>query len=147
VGHGPVRDHLLALKSDSSADNVFFFDNRPKREVLKMIHGADATVVPLKKLPLFEGAIPSKIFENLALQKPILLGVMGEAKEIFIDRAGAGWSYEPENAAELATLVRYLADNRKEGEEAGSRGFHLLDELFNPELISKDFFNLLKNLQ
>lgn len=147
VGHGPVRDLLLALKSETSAHNVYFYDNRPKKVVLKMIHDADATVVPLRKLALFEGAIPSKIFENLALQKPIFLGVSGEAKEIFIDNAGAGWYFEPENPVALAGLVRYLADHRKEGEEAGKRGYHLLDELFNPEKIGKEFFNILKNLQ
>ena len=62
-------------------------------------------IVPLKKLDLFLGAIPSKIFDALALSKPILLGVDGEAKSLFIDQGQAGIYFEPENEISLAKAL------------------------------------------
>lgn len=143
VGSGPVLDNLKSLQKKNGAKNVIFYENRPKQQVLQMINSCDASVIPLKKLELFKGAIPSKIFENLALKKPILLGVEGEAKEIFIDNARAGWFFEPENEYDLAEKIRYMVSNPQEAAEAGNRGFQLLEDQFNPEKITSEFHQLL----
>ena len=67
--------------------------------VLKEVNAA---VIPLRKLDLFLGAIPSKIFENLAMKIPVLLGVNGEAKELFVNQGKCAIYVEPENENELA---------------------------------------------
>lgn len=146
IGNGPVRDHLIAMKERMNLSNVTFWDNRPKPEVLRIIHACDASVVPLKKLDIFKGAIPSKIFENLALKKPLLLGVEGEAKEIFIDRGKAGWAFEPENDVDLAEKILYLKAHREEGTLVGERGFQLLVSQFNPDRIAEEFLRDLKGI-
>lgn len=140
VGSGPVRDQLISLQKETGAGNVYFFDNRPKTEVIGMVSACDVSVIPLKKLDLFKGAIPSKIFENLALKKPLLLGVEGEAKEIFIDRGKAGLFFEPENAADLSEKVLILASDRNLAGEAGENGYTLLREQFNPIIIAGEFY-------
>lgn len=147
IGNGPVRDQLIAMKEKMNLKNVTFWDNRPKPEVLTIISACDASVVPLKKLDLFKGAIPSKIFENLALKKPLLLGVEGEAKEIFIDRGKAGYFFEPENEADLAEKVRNLKAHPEEGRSAGERGYQLLVNQFNPDQIAEEFLAALKKIQ
>ena len=43
-----------------------------------------------------KNVIPSKIFENIAMFKPILLGVEGEAKNL-IESYKVGVCYTPEN--------------------------------------------------
>ena len=93
VGSGPVKNRLMKLTQELSLDRVFFFRALPRNELLMMIRHMDAAIIPLKKLELFKGAIPSKIFENLALKKPVLLGIEGEAKELFIDSAKAGLAF------------------------------------------------------
>ena len=90
----------------------------------------DAYIVPLRKLDLFKGAIPSKLFEPLALGKPILLGVEGEAKELFIDNAKGGLFYEPENANELTNVIITLYNNRQLANELGNNGKRLCKHSF-----------------
>ncbi len=51
--------------------------------MISILASVDATIIPLRKLDLFLGAIPSKIFENLAMKVPVLLGVDGEARDLF----------------------------------------------------------------
>ncbi len=142
VGSGPVRDELVIIKQELLLDNVRFYDNRPKREVIPFLRAADAAIVPLRKLDLFKGAIPSKIFENLALRKPILLGVEGEAKELIIDEGKAGWAFEPGNAGELAALIRFLLDHKELLGEAGNNGYDYLLRVFDLDRIAREFLDL-----
>jgi glycosyltransferase involved in cell wall biosynthesis len=106
----------------------------------------DACIVPLRKLDLFKGAIPSKLFEPLALGKPILLGVEGEAKELFIDQAKGGLFYEPENANALANAITTLYNNRQLGEELGTSGRNYVNTYFRRDKIAEAFRKQLQQI-
>jgi glycosyltransferase involved in cell wall biosynthesis len=101
-GSGPEKEKLQNLKSALKLTNVHFLEPVAKQEMPAVLKAIDVALVPLKKLPLFEGAIPSKVFEALAMEVPLLLGVDGEARKHFIDNAEAGWFFEPENETALA---------------------------------------------
>jgi glycosyltransferase involved in cell wall biosynthesis len=141
MGSGPEKEKLLRMKEAKALDNVLFFESRPRKEVIPFIHAADVAVIPLKRLDLFKGAIPSKIFENLALKKPILLGVEGEAKELLIDNGKAGLAFIPEDPGDLAGRVLYLYSHEQERIEFGINGYNYLVREFNPEIIINEFWN------
>jgi glycosyltransferase involved in cell wall biosynthesis len=143
MGSGPEKENLLKMKAAEALDNVYFLDSRPKKEVIPFISISDVAVIPLKKLDLFRGAIPSKIFENLALKKPILLGVEGEAKELLIESGNAGLAFIPEDAEDLATKTLYLYSHQQERIEFGINGYNYLLKEFNPVLIVNDLWNRL----
>jgi glycosyltransferase involved in cell wall biosynthesis len=143
VGNGPVLDKLVALKEEKKLSQVFFMENRPKTDLIRIIHAADAAIIPLRKLDLFRGAIPSKIFENLALRKPIFLGVEGEAFDIFIERGKTGWAFEPENPVDLAERIRHVFSNKYLLNSMGENGYNLLVKEFNPDVIATDFLHTL----
>ena len=143
MGSGPEKEKLLKIKETESLGNVIFLDSRPKSEVIPFIHASDAAVIPLRRLDLFKGAIPSKIFENLALKKPILLGVEGEAKELLIDIGKAGLAFIPDDPADLASRILYLYTHEQERKEFGQNGYEYLQKEFNPEIIVNEFWNLI----
>jgi len=140
VGDGPDKDRLVQLKSDLGADNVWFFGGVSKREIADVIQAMDVGIIPLKKIDLFLGAIPSKIFEILCLKKPLLLGIEGEAKDIFIRDGKAGLAFEPENAEALETQIRYLLANRNLITELGENGSAFVEQHFNRAVIAADFW-------
>ncbi len=146
VGSGPVRDQLISMRSEMNLSNVYFFENRPKLEVVPIIRAADAALIPLRKLDLFKGAIPSKIFENLALRKPVFLGVEGEAKALIIDQGRAGWAFEPENATDLAEQISLIATNRSMVVQAGDNGYEFLVREFDLDQIAAGFLKMLQNI-
>ena len=90
-GAGPEKEYLQKLNSELGLSNVLFLPPVQKSEMPSILAEVDVALVPLRKLDLFQGAIPSKIFEALAMQKALLLGVDGEAKIHFIDKAKAGY--------------------------------------------------------
>jgi glycosyltransferase involved in cell wall biosynthesis len=145
-GSGPEKEKLQNLKSSLELTHVHFLEPVAKQEMPAVLKAIDVALVPLKKLPLFEGAIPSKVFEALAMEIPLLLGVDGEARKHFIDNAAAGWYFEPENAAALAHCIRNLAMNPNEIQIAGKNGRKYVSMHFNRDQIAASLYKRLTSL-
>lgn len=144
-GSGPEKDNLEKLKEGLELTNVHFLPPVPKAEMPNILKEVDVALVPLRKLDLFQGAIPSKIFEALAMEKPLLLGVEGEAKRHFIDKANAGLSFEPENELDLADKMQQFTSDRNQISEMGKNGRSYVTEHFNRNKIAADFIQELQN--
>lgn len=145
LGEGPEKKALMELKAELKVDNVHFISAVSKKEMPEIVAAIDVAVIPLKKLDLFKGAIPSKIFENLSMEKPLLLGVEGEAKTLFIDEGKTGIFFEPENAESLAEGARKFLDHPELAMELGKNGRKYVSEKFERDKIASGFRQLLAN--
>jgi glycosyltransferase involved in cell wall biosynthesis len=146
LGNGPEKERLLKLKAELRLNNLQFYDAVPKSQMQKIIMDTNASIIPLKRLDLFKGAIPSKIFENLALKKPIILGVEGEAEELFIQQGKCGVSFTPEDSKYLAKQILHLYNNPNLVKELGENGLAYVSENFNRDKIAEDFFKQISSL-
>lgn len=143
LGDGPEKERLKNLSNDLKLNNVIYLDPEPKENMPFITASINASVIPLKKLDLFKGAIPSKIFEILASKKPILLGVEGEAKDLFITKGKCGLSFIPENAEDLAKNILELYNSPSLAENLGLNGFKYVSKNFNRDIIAEEFWILL----
>lgn len=139
VGDGPEKERLVKLAEAKGVTNVIFLPNLEKIKIPSLVQWCDVYIVPLKKLDLFKGAIPSKLFEPLAMGKPILLGVEGEAKELFIDEGQGGLFFEPENAIDLSAQLTELFNNRSLATRLGLNGQKFVRKNFDREVIHDRF--------
>ena len=146
MGSGPEKQKLLQLKKDLNSDNVFFLEPVTKKEMPGVLKSVNAAIIPLRKLELFKGAIPSKLFENLAMEVPILLGVDGEARELFINKAKAGIYFEPENVTALTAGIFNLCADKEIAQRYGENGRKFVNEHFNREIIASNFHERLMQL-
>jgi glycosyltransferase involved in cell wall biosynthesis len=146
MGNGPLDESLQLMKKDMHLENVHFYDAVSKTEMPDILASIDASVIPLKKLELFLGAIPSKIFESLAMKKPLLLGVEGEAKKLFIDEGRCGLAFEPENDAELAEKILFLAAEPEKCREFGENARKYASEKFDRNKIAEEFLEVLNDI-
>lgn len=138
VGSGPEKSRLIKLKDELNLKNLFFKDPIPKNEIPGLISLTSCGIVPLKKMPFFQGAIPSKIFDILGSRKPILLGVEGEAYELFIKKGNCGLFFEPENPADLSDKILHLYKNKELIKEFGENGYNFVNTYFNWDNISDE---------
>ena len=109
IGGGAEKENLVRLKEELGCSNVTMLDPVPKHEVNRYISVLDVCLINLKRDPLFTTVIPSKIFENAAMEIPILMGVQGEAQSI-VEGYGAGLCFEPENEADFGRQLEKLMD-------------------------------------
>ncbi len=146
LGSGPEKENLIQLEKKLALTNIIFHDAVGKEEMPSFVQSCNIAVIPLKKLDLFRGAIPSKIFENLAMKKPIVLGVEGEAKDLFIDEAKAGFAFEPENATALAHCVIQLYQQRELVQQMGENGKKYVAEKFTRDIIAENLRRKLETI-
>ena len=110
MGEGAKKHELQNMVTDEKIHNVTILDAVKKDEVINVISSIDVSLINLKKSQLFTTVIPSKIFENAAMIKPILLGVKGEAKQI-IEQYQAGLCFEPENTNDFVEKLLLLKND------------------------------------
>ena len=142
-GAGPEKDDLENLHKKLALTNVVFMPPVAKAEMPAILKDVDVALVPLRKLDIFQGAIPSKIFEALAMEKALLLGVEGEAKEHFIDKGNAGLFFEPENIEDLAAKLIQMASSNEELEVMGKNARKYVATHFNRDDIAQNFHKAL----
>jgi glycosyltransferase involved in cell wall biosynthesis len=110
VGEGARRQAQIDLAAKLNIHNVRFIGMVAAHEAPDYLALSDAVVVPLKKLAISEAALPSKIFEAAAMERPILLGVGGIAADL-IRKYDAGLVFEPEDPQSLANAIMQLRDD------------------------------------
>lgn len=109
VGSGAEKENLMALTDKLELQNVIFVPIQPKSEIKKYWKLCDVALVHLKNQPVFETVIPSKIFEAMAMQCPILFaGRKGEASEL-IHQTEIGICLPPEQPELLAQTILELS--------------------------------------
>ena len=96
IGDGAEKQNLIDYSKTLHSKNFTFLDSVTKSEIPLYLEISDYSLVNLKKSDEFKNVIPSKIFENIAMYKPILLGVEGESKKL-IDKYEVGVCFQPEN--------------------------------------------------
>lgn len=77
---------------------------------------ADVVVIPQKRNFATIGQVPAKVFDAMAMAKPIIATNVSDLPEIL---DGCGWIVEPEKPKELAKTIQYVLDNPKEAGEIG----------------------------
>jgi colanic acid biosynthesis glycosyl transferase WcaI len=106
VAHGEARVRLLGSVAPE--------------EIPALYAEADAGVVPLRDLPIFAGALPTKLFEVLAAGRPAILAARGEAARLVRD-ADAGLVVDPEDPRALADAFVRLHNSPAEATRMGQQ--------------------------
>ena len=145
VGEGARRRALEAQARSAGLANVEFCGQRPRGEVARWIADSSACAVLLRQNDVFRTVVPSKMLEIMAVGRPILLGVEGEARAL-LDRAGAGVAFEPENAAQLAATIRALAADPARSTQLGENGRRFAAREFLREKLADRYLELLARL-
>ena len=108
LGDGVEHEQLKRRAADMALQNIVFLPRVPGSEVGSILSAADALLVHLRKDPLFKITIPSKTQAYLAVGKPILMAVEGDAADL-VQEAQAGLAVQPEDANALYQAVLRLS--------------------------------------
>lgn len=119
VGSGIEVDALKRSVAARELKNVVFVPRVPMGEVGAILAAADVLLVHLKDDPLFEITIPSKTQAYMAIGKPVLMAVRGDAAAL-VENASCGVTAIPGNPQSLADAVMrlFLMDTNSRAEMA-----------------------------
>jgi glycosyltransferase involved in cell wall biosynthesis len=139
---GRLKESTKAL----ALDNVVFLPAVPMAEVGTVLSAADALLVHLKKDPLFEITIPSKTQAYMAVGRPLLMAVNGDAADL-VTQSNSGLAAESENPVALADAAQRLADMPLDQLQAmGSRAGQFYQERLGLAVGARRFGDIFKAL-
>jgi colanic acid biosynthesis glycosyl transferase WcaI len=131
VGDGATKAELVTQAREQGLGNITFADPVPHNQMPALLAAADVCLVPLRRVPLFEGALPSKMYEVMACERPVLLGVDGEARRLAEQEARAAIYVEPEIADVLASAILHLYEHPEVAQTLGRNGRAFVETRFD----------------
>lgn len=108
VGDGPLSAELREQAQARGLSNVTFGEAVPVAEVGEILASCDALLIPLRAHPVFADFVPSKLYDAMAMARPVIVAASGESAQIVHD-SGCGLVVAPEDGPGLAAAVRELA--------------------------------------
>jgi len=142
VGDGAERERLEAERERRGLYNVRFTGLLPKSQVAEVLASCDACLVHLRGTELFGTVIPSKIFEMLAMNVPIVMGVRGEAQQI-VEQAGGGLPMIPDDPGSLIDCIDQIA---RDGGAAYRSGRAYVAEHYNRDRLAAQMLEVIAEL-
>ena len=147
IGDGAVRSGLEAEARAQGLDNVVFTGLVPRAELPAYLASSDACLVHFRKDDLFGTILPSKFFEDAAMERPILLGFEGEARAM-LREADCGISFEPSDDEALAAAAEDLAAAQPEERlRLGTNGRRYVLEHFDRRRLAHDYLAVLERVR
>lgn len=143
AGEGADKDALVAKARSQGIDNVRFLPSQPKSLMPALLSLAYASIIPLKRLELFKSALPSKMFESMAVGQPIVMAVWGEAAGV-IEAARCGVVVEPEDARSVHQAVEALVADPTLARRLGQQGRAYVMQHFDRKEIAARLAKLLQ---
>ncbi len=142
AGDGAEAERIHSLAHRRDAANVTLIGAVRSERVPALYAAADAAVVLLRDLPIFTGALPTKMFEAMAAGRPLVLAVRGEAARL-VEEAGAGIVVAPDDPAALAHAIRRLHGDPALRRRLGRAGRSYAEARFGTERASAQWASAL----
>lgn len=145
VGEGSEKSRLEAETRRRGLGNIVFLGQQRKAMMPEIWQSIDVGLVLLKRSETFKGVIPSKMFETMAMRRPILLGVEGEAAALLAE-AGAGFAIPPQDTDALVKALERLAADRQLAAALGEAGRAFVVERFDRRKLARDYLEFVERV-
>lgn len=146
VGDGPDRSAVMAAIERTGARNIEVKPPIPRDETRAFYQSCDACLVPLAPVAIFQQTIPSKIFEVMACERPVIAALSGEGERI-VRSSGAGITSVPGDAASLANgILELRSRTATERSDMGRRGREFVRAHYDRAMLADKYFTLLQSI-
>ena len=111
IGSGTQLDQVKTLIKEKDLKNITIIPPMKRSDLFHHYLKSDALYLQLYSNEYFNKVVPSKIFEYLLLQKPIIYGLEGVSKEI-LDRYEGTYYVQPDNIEDLVSTIKNIDYNK-----------------------------------
>jgi colanic acid biosynthesis glycosyl transferase WcaI len=145
IGEGADKRALDELAAARGLTNLRFLGQQPRARIPVHISAADICLVMLKKNDLFKTVIPTKLLEYMACERPVLVAVDGQARQI-VEATGAGVFVEPEDSDALVQAIVDLAADPERRQRMGISGRTYILSQLSRERTAQHYLSVLSKV-
>lgn len=142
VGQGQTYPEMHKLASDLRVKNIEFIGRTPYEDIPRYIEVADMVLGIFGDTDKTLRVIPNKVYEAVAMAKPVITGDTPAARELFKDREDI-LLCKVMNEQDLSEKIVQLRNNKQLLNLIASNGYKVFNEQAKPRVIAQ---NLLKAL-
>ena len=146
VGDGQKRKSLELLTTQYNLKNISFIGLQPLEEIPYFLKAGDVLIECLKEAPVAKIALPTKIFEYMAVGKPILFGAIKGETSQFLDNAGGALTFSTADPEQLAGLIRSLYSKEINGNDLGKRYHDYVTRYHTREIWAQRYLDLIQKI-
>ena len=128
AGDGPYKRKLEEYANAKGVkEAVDFLGHIGREKLYKLISGAKLCIMPFKKTRHMDTVLPNKLFEYMALAKPVIYPDLPGFREVLgINHEG---KYKPDSKDDMKRIVENMLLNEKFRKSAGKKNRELLKEI------------------
>lgn len=145
-GDGPLKEELQARAAARGLTNVRFFPVQPKEAMPGLTAAWSAGLVPLVASAIGRSALPSKMFEIMAAEVPVLVSAPAGEATALVDAAAGGLVVEPEDAERLAAAILQLHRDPALRRSLGQNARRYVEQHFNRATIAANLASYLTGI-
>jgi glycosyltransferase involved in cell wall biosynthesis len=146
VGEGSEKQRIVEMAAVRGLSNVEFLDQQPRHRIPAIVSASDLCLVTLKKTDLFKTVIPTKLLEYMACERPVVIAVDGQARQI-VEDADAGIFVSPGDSHALADAICNLAHDPERRRQMGANGRRYILAHLSRERTARKYIAVLQQLQ
>jgi len=135
---------LTKTAKEMLGDKYKGFGIQPFEKIPEFLTLADVVVIPQKNNFATIGQVPAKVFDAMAMAKPIIATNVSDLAEIL---DGCGWIVEPENPEKLAEAIQNVLKNPKEAEEIGQKARQKCIEKYSWDAMEEVLLKIFKKYE
>ena len=145
VGDGPEKNNLQKLAQE--LENVFFQDPVPKKDMPELLSSADAILISLADVRLFEyGVSPNKLFDAYAVGRPVIITINGIIHEE-VEKNNLGIGVPPGQPKKLSeAIIELYQKNRSERVTISLNSRMMVDKFYSKDLILNEYVDRITKL-
>ncbi len=131
LGEGVEKQDLQRQAAELQLSHLIFLPGVPKSDIQLYLSIADAYLICLKDVPLYERALPNKIFDYMMQNKPIITTVPGEIRN-FLEKYNLGFyaTMKPNQEFNLPAVMKKIAAEVHQ-EPPYNHGFEIVRDLYS----------------
>ncbi len=145
IGEGAEKERIVKLAAARGLNNIRFLGQQPRERIPIYVSAADVCLVMLRKSELFKTVIPTKLLEYMACERPVLVAVDGQARQI-VQEAGAGIFVEPGNGHALVNAIFDVAKEPERRQKMGASGRQYIVNKFSRKEKAREYIRMLEEL-
>lgn len=143
LGRGQMHDAMLALAKKLQVRNINFIDRVPYDKIPDFIWKLDVSLGIFGDSDKAARVIPNKLYESIALGKPVITADTPGIRELFEDRKNI-LLCKRSNSENLAAKILELKNDKGLRDRVGMGGYELFKRLCTPAVVGK---KLLEDIQ
>lgn len=146
VGRGQEYGNARKLAEELAVKNIRWIDNVPYSKLPDLMAQADVCLGVFGDSPKTPLVIPNKIFEAIAMAKPVITADTPAVRELFADGKDILLS-KPADALDLAEKILRLKDDTDLRRTVAEGGYRLFQSQLTENILGRELLDIIKSLR